>query len=202
MGNPHSTWGSSHSTRSGSPIMDGIISLKVFLTDITNYTCTLSCFEVSSTHQHQKQVNPRWPALFAQEGHVEVLLQPELLGVVWQLPDLAHQGGQGVCRPSLPHPPHQVIPSWRTPWSIAFEALQQLPLIPRASCLLIVPGSPSPKVWALPPLSFDLIFYWLPGGINNMSMASAACCYNHLSCCPLSRHPCLCFQINMTSSLL
>ena len=42
---------------------------------------------------------------------VRLPLQPELLGVVWQLPAVAHQGGQGVCRPSLPHPPHQVIPS-------------------------------------------------------------------------------------------
>ena len=75
--------------------------------------------EFNWIHQRQKQVNPHHTAHIPQEGHEEVRLplQPELLGVVWQLPAVAHQGGQGVCRPSLPHPPHQVIPSWRTPWS-------------------------------------------------------------------------------------
>ena len=49
--------------------------------------------------------------LFLDEGQKEdhLPLQPQLLGVVRQLPALAHQGGQGVRRPSLPYPPPTVI---------------------------------------------------------------------------------------------
>ena len=35
----------------------------------------------------------------------------ELIVDIWQLPTEAHQGEKGVCRPSNPHPPQQLIPS-------------------------------------------------------------------------------------------
>ena len=62
-------------------------------------------------HQRQKQVHPDHPPLFLEEGNEEVHLplQPQLLGGVRRLPALAHQGGQGVRRTSLPNPPPSVI---------------------------------------------------------------------------------------------
>ena len=66
--------------------------------------------EFNWIHQQQKQVNPHQLALLNEEGREEVqlLLQHLLSGLVWQLPAVAHQRGVGICRPSLPHPPHQV----------------------------------------------------------------------------------------------
>ena len=69
--------------------------------------------ELDRLHQPLEQTDSHHSALLLEEGHEEVHLplEPQLAGMVWQLPAVAHQGGQGVCRPSLPHPPHQVIPS-------------------------------------------------------------------------------------------
>ena len=106
--------------------------------------------ELDGIHQRQERVLPDHPPLFLDEGHEEdhLSLQPQLLGMVRKLPGLAHQGGQGVRRPSLPYPP-------------------------------------DPQVYS------DSQIDVLPSGIINMSMASAACCLNHLYCCLLSRRPCL-----------
>ena len=67
--------------------------------------------ELDGIHQRQERVLPDHPPLFLDEGHEEdhLSLQPQLLGMVRKLPGLAHQGGQGVRRPSLPYPTPSVI---------------------------------------------------------------------------------------------
>ena len=75
-----------------------------------------------------------------------------------QLPAVAHQGGQGVCRPSLPHP-HMLTDCLAT---IAFLQ-QQLPI----QLLALWTRVPSPKVWdsPFPLLCPDLIYsIYCPAG--------------------------------------
>ena len=121
-----------------------------FLTDITNYTCTLNCIEVSSTgyiNARNKSTLTTLHSFLRKAMKKSVFLSN--LGVVWQWPAVAHQGGQGVCRPSLPHPSHQVIPSWRTPWSqspsrpFSLLAYCTRESVTQWQCV----GSPSPLLW-------------------------------------------------------
>ena len=119
----------------------------------------------------------------------------ELIVDIWQLPTEAHQGGKGVCRPSIPHPPQQLIPS---PLSIptshhklhsSFFLIFFFYLPPR-NCLQGLAATPihtqsqllalctrHPRCGALPPLPWFNLLYVLPCGINNMSLASDACCF-------------------------
>ena len=67
-----------------------------FLTDITSYKTSLNCFEVSSTgfvsSRNVKTLHQLHQLHQHVEGHEEVGAneQPELPGLVWVLPDLAH----------------------------------------------------------------------------------------------------------------
>ena len=142
----------------------------------------------------------------------------ELIVDIWQLPTEAHQGEKGVCRPSNPHPPQQLIPS---PLSLP-TSHHKLPsyffffffYLPPRNCLQGLAETPNhtqsqlpalctrhPRCGALPPLPRFNLLYVLPCGINNMSLGTWAVQLASLSCCLLSGRPCLfdCVQINMTS---
>ena len=84
-----------------------------------------------------------------EEGREEVHLplQPQLAGMVWQLPAVAHQGGQGVCNSSLPHPSPEVI-------SLPPSHLHLLLLVPLLPCLV---SRSSPQTIVKPDMI--MIFY-------------------------------------------
>ena len=103
----------------------------------------------------------------------------ELIVDIWQLPTEAHQGEKGVCRPSNPHPPQQLIPS---PLSLP-TSHHKLPsyffffffYLPPRNCLQGLAATPihtqsqllalctrHPRCGALPPLPWFNLLYVLP----------------------------------------
>ena len=88
-----------------------------FLTDISEYKCTLNCFEVTSTgfvrSRNQKTLHKLHSLM--RKDHEKISVH-EQLGLVWLLPDLAVEGGPHLHLPLLPtSPPNLIFPTSDSP---------------------------------------------------------------------------------------